>query len=216
MSSHLHLHCTWQRGCWGNVRTRMTLRILRLWPSFAKTKEAEAEELQQVGDCLSETGDSQQAFHDEPCLSELVRTLSSSSLSSEDTTAYGWSMTTSSYSCSSSLDSVVDTTAYGSSVARTSCSIRFSGKNRAGIAHNAMGSSSELDRDSKTNPNEQYKLERPSSLCNSQTLQYSRYMVYRDSDTSAQPFQTPSPSDDSELSMGPVSTDRGRVSQEQI
>ena len=115
--------------------------------------EAEAEELQQVGDCFSETGDSQQAFHDEPCLSELVRTLSSSSLSSEDTTAYGWSKT-----CSSFLDSVVDTTAYGSSVARTSCSIRFSGKDRAGIAHNAMGSRGELDRDFKTNPNEQYKM----------------------------------------------------------
>jgi len=174
-------------------------------------KEAEAEELQQVGDCLSETGDSQHAFHDEPCLSELVRTLSSSSLSSEDTTAYGWSMTTSSYSCSSCLDGVVDITAYGSSVARTSSSIRYSGKDRAGIAHHPMGSWGDLDRDSKTNPNEQYKL--PSSL---HTPQYSRYMVYRDSDTSAQPFQPPTQSDDSELSMGPGSTGRGRVCQEPI
>ena len=125
-------------------------------------------------------------------------------------------MTTSSYLCWSSLDSVVDTTAFGSSVARTSCSIRFPGKDRAGIAHNAMGSKGELDRDSKTNPNEKYKLERTSSLCNSQMLQYLRYMVYRDSKTSAQSFQTPTPSDDSELSMGLGSTDCGRVSPEQI
>jgi len=109
---------------------------------------------------------------------------------------------------------------YGSNVAQPNSSIRYSDKDQAGITYNAMGSRGELDRDSETNTNEQNKLQQPSSLCNLEMPQYSRCMVYRDSDPSAQPFKPPIPSvlhtDDLELSMGPGSTSCGRVCPEPI
>jgi len=180
---------------------------------FVRKSKKEAEEQQQArrdGDCLPETVDSRQACHDELCLSELVGSWHStswlkaepvdtpfrvgSSLSSVDTSAYGSTLT---------VLSVASTTAYGLSEAWTSSSIGYSGKERAGIiAHNPMGVSGELDRDSETNPNAQYKIEQP---CNLETPNYLRYMVYRDSDTSAQPTPSILHTDDSEWSMGPGS-----------
>jgi len=129
-------------------------------PAFVRKSKKEAEAARRDGDYLSDTGDSQQAFHDKPYLSELAGSWHSSSwLKAEPEVTFR---------VGSSLSSV-DRTLDGSS----------------------------LSSEDTTAP------------------QYSRYLVYRDSDTSAQPFKPPIPSvfhtDDLELSMGPGSTSCGRV-----
>jgi len=172
-----------------------------------KGTEQQAHRVNSHLDC--ETDVLRLAGHYEPCLSELVGSWHSTSwlqAEPEDTQPRAKSSL-------SSVDIVTTATVCGSSGSSPRCLI---GDFCMGQAQIAQGAGSR-QVDSASNTQEQCK--EPSSFyCNMETPQYSRYLVYRYSDTSAQPFQTstmlPTPSDlhtdDSEWSVGPGTP--GRVS----